>query len=42
MTLMYVKNEYKLRNLKEAILVHRVIVDSGTLDDAQSRLDDIM
>ncbi len=38
----YVKNEYKLKVLKEAILVHRVIVDSGTLDEALSRLDDIM
>lgn len=38
----YVKNEYKLKLLKEAILVHRVIVDSSDLDQAQSRLDDIM
>jgi len=38
----YVKNEYKLKVLNEAILVHRVIVDSGTLDEALSRLDDIM
>lgn len=38
----YVKNEYKLKILKEAILVHRVIVDSGTLDEALPRLDDIM
>lgn len=38
----YVKNEYKLKILKEAILVHRVIVDSGTLDEALPRLDDLM
>ena len=38
----YVKNEYKLKILKEAILVHRVIVDSVTLDEALSRLDYIM
>lgn len=38
----YVKNEYKLKILKEAILVHNVIVDSVTLDDALSRLDYIM
>jgi hypothetical protein len=38
----YVKNEYKLKILKEAILVHTVIVDSATLDEALSRLDDIM
>ncbi len=38
----YVKNEYKLKVLKEAVLVHRVIVDSGTLDEAEFRLDDLM
>ena len=33
----YVKNEYKLRILNDAILVHNITVDSGTLDEAESR-----
>jgi len=38
----YVKNEYKLNILKDAIIVHTIIVDSGTLDEAESRLDNLM
>jgi len=38
----YVKNEYKLRILNDAILVHNITVDSGTLDEAESRLDNFM
>jgi len=38
----YVKNEYKLNILNDAILVHNIIVDSGTLDEAESRLDNLM
>ena len=38
----YVKNEYKHRILSDAILVYNIIVDSVTLDEAKSRLDEIM
>jgi len=38
----YVKNEYKHNILNDAILVHNIIVDSGTLEEAESRLDDLM
>ena len=38
----YVKNEYKLKILNDAILVYNVTVDSGTLDEAESRLDNLM
>ena len=38
----YVKNEYKLNILNDAIIVHTIIVDSGTLDEAESRLDNLM
>ena len=38
----YVKNEYKLRVLNDAILVHTATVDSETLDEAESRLDNMM
>jgi hypothetical protein len=38
----YVKNQYKLNILNEAILVHNIIVDSGTLDEAKLRLDNLM
>jgi len=39
---LYVKNEYKHNILKDAILVYNYTVDSGTLVEAQSRLDAIM
>jgi hypothetical protein len=38
----YVKNEYKLNILNDTILVHTITVDSGTLDEAKSRLDALM
>ncbi len=38
----YVKNEYKLKILNDAILVYNTTVDSGTLDEAESRLDNLM
>jgi len=38
----YVKNEYKLNILNDTILVHNITVDSGTLDEAKSRLDGLM
>lgn len=38
----YVKNEYKLNILNNAILVYNTTVDSVTLDDAESRLDELM
>jgi hypothetical protein len=38
----YVKHEYKLRILNDAILVYNTTVDSGTLDEAKSRLDNLM
>ena len=38
----YVKNEYKLNILNDTILFHTITVDSGTLDEAESRLDGLM
>lgn len=38
----YVKNEYKLKIIKDSILVYNTTVNSGTLDEAESRLDSLM
>ena len=38
----YVKNEYKLKILNDAILVYNTTVDSVTLDEAKPRLDHLM
>jgi len=38
----YVKNEYKKNILNDAILVYNITVDSGTLDEAESRLGGLM
>ena len=38
----YVRNEYKLAIINNAILVYNITVSSGTLDEAKSRLDNLM